>query len=924
MPGASLCNHPAEATMRKRTLIYSFFLVQLISAVPRLAIASVASSQQPCPGSSARVTGEVLDSTAAAIVGASLSFDINGSTTELHTGRDGRFATACLPEGSYQVMVTAPGFETIKTALSSARPVTVRLKPFVEATIEAATDTGGVDADDIAGSKTLTTNDVKQLADDPDEFARQLQVLAAAAGGAPGQALVTVDGFQNAGRIPPKSAIALVRINPDLFSAEYARPPYQGGRIEIYTKPGQSALHGALFTTQSAAFMNAKDPFATSRAAIGKQRYGFELSGPFKAKVADFALALEHRQIDQFAVVNAVTLDAGGKAIPTVYNVATPQALWEGSARVGVLLNARNNFTGTYTAGVSGLTNVGVGGTSLQETGYSSVQSEHALRFSNLQTVSARFVHESRFGYTWRYRTDVPNSVATSLQVAGAFTGGGAVTGYLAAHERDLEADDNVLYSWGKHNLKAGVQLLNVSLHDSLPTGFNGAYVFGGGAAPALGNSETPNSQIITGLEQYRRALLKLPGGTPAQYNVTVGTAKLTLNQLQTVFYVQDQWKLRPRLQLALGVRWALQTAPTTVGNAGPRLGVAWSPDRKQKTVLHARTGLFFGVLDAQTALTAQRLNGTMQRQLQISNPVFGDPSMSGSAIITSLRAPLPNLSQVPSLQSHLGVEHEFPGHWHAQANVYLVRAWDLVRSRNVNAPINLDPSGPRPTLPNTNLHQYQQSGNLGGNVMFLGIDQHSLRRVQIFAGYIRMSLRGNADTDNFFPQSAGSDRGERARPAWEATHQGLVFSSIQLPRAMALSIQFNAASGVPYNVTTGFDNNGDGVFNDRPFYAGTASTTYKTRFGSLTPVGSGQTVGRNAGTLPWNVHFDANLSRSFALPHRPGKEGQTVALNIRSTNLLNHNNITAVGGVLGSPLFGQGYASDPGRRVEAGLRWAF
>lgn len=208
---------------------------------------------------------------------------------------------------------------------------------------------------------------------------------------------------------------------------------------------------------------------------------------------------------------------------------------------------------------------------------------------------------------------------------------------------------------------------------------------------------------------------------------------------------------------------------------------------------------------------------------------------------------------------------------------------------------------------------------------MFLGIDQHSLRRVQIFAGYIRLGLRGNADTDNFFPQNSLSDGGERVRPTWEATHQGIVFSSIQLPKSVALSIQFNAASGVPYNVTTGFDN-GDGVFNDRPFLAtgSSSSTVYNTRFGSLTPSGSGQTVGRNTGTLPWNVHFDTNLSRSFALPHKPGREGQTLALNLRSTNLLNHNNITAVGGVLGSPFFGQGYAADPGRRVEAGLRLAF
>lgn len=914
--------------MRTQVFLRRAALILLRRAVLTLATSAFVAAQQPCPEGTGHFSGEVLDSTGAALVGASVTFEKGFRVkTLVHTDREGRFTTPCLPEGPFNGTVTASGFETVNATLSASHPLTVRLKPFVEATVEAAVEPSGVDSEDVAGSKTLTSSNVKQLADDPDEFARQLQVLAAAAGGAPGQALITVDGFQNGGRIPPKSAIAFVRINPDLFSAEYARPPYQGGRVEIYTKPGQAALHGALFTTQSAAFMNAKDPFATSRAAIGKQRYGFELSGPIKAKVADFALALEHRQIDQFAVVNAVTLDAGGNAVSTVYNVATPQALWEGSARVGVLLNPKNNFTAAYTAGVSGLTNVGVGGTALQETGYSSVQTEHALRLSNLQTLSARLVHESRVGYTWRYRTDTPNSTAPSLQVAGAFTGGGVVTGYLAAHERNLEIDDDVLLARGKHNLKAGVQLLNISLHDSLPSNFNGTYVFGGGTAPALNTPGSTASQTtISGLEQYRRALLSLPGGTPTQFNVNTGISRLSLNQLQTVFYAQDQWKFRPRLQLAFGVRWALQSAPTTVGNAGPRLGVAWSPDRKQRTVLHARSGLFFGVIDAQTALTALRLNGTNQRQLQIYNPAYGSPSGAGTATITTLRAPLPDLSQVPSLQSHLGVEHEFPGHWHAQANLYLVRAWEILRSRNINAPTDASPTGPRPLLASTNLFQYQQSGNLGGNVMFLGIDQHSLRRVQIFAGYIRLGLRGNADTDNFFPQNSLNDGGERVRPTWEATHQGIVFSSIQLPKSVALSIQFNAASGVPYNVTTGFDNNGDGVFNDRPFLAtgSSSSTVYNTRFGSLTPSGSGQTVGRNTGTLPWNVHFDTNLSRSFALPHKPGREGQTLALNLRSTNLLNHNNITAVGGVLGSPFFGQGYAADPGRRVEAGLRWAF
>jgi len=897
--------------------------VQQVEVVAmRLAIAAAMVSAtlgvqaQQCATHSGRVSGEVRDTTGALIVGAVVAVDAGDP---VRTDKQGRFDSACVVDGSHTVSIEADGFEAVVEQAQvgvGAHMLATKLKPSSVVAVVDAVNASGVDSEDVAGSRTLQANDLKQLADDPDEFARQLQVLAAAAGGAPGQAIITVDGFQNSGSIPPKSAIAFIRVNPDLFSSEYERPPYQGGRVEIFTRPGQSRLHGALFTTQSTGFLNAKDPFALSRAAIGKQRYGFELSGPIRKNKADFTLALEHRQIDQFAVVNAVSLDAAGNNVNVIANVATPQTLWEGSARLGWMPNVKNNVTTTYSANVNSLHNVGVGGTVLQQAGYDSLQQEHALRFTDLQTLSARLVHESRIGYTWRNRDDAPQSSAPSLVVAGAFTGGGATTQLLRSHQRDLEMDDDILYTRGKHSMKAGVQLLNTTLNDSLPTNFNGQYVFGGGPV---------GTTTISGLEQYRRALLGLPGGTPTLYTVTDGNASISLNQLRVVLYAQDQWKLRPRLSLSYGLRYAVQSSPTTLKNAGPRLGLAWSPDKAQRWVLHARTGLFFSPIDTATVLEANRLDGVQQRQIQIYGPVYGQPLTTGTATITTVRAPLPELSQTPSLQSHIGVEHEFTGHWHAQANLYLVRGWDLLRSRNINSPLNGQPNGPRPSSANININQYQQTGTIHGNVMFLGLDQHSLRRVQIFAGYIRMDLRTNADAANAYPQSSASDIGETARPSWLATHHIIAFSNITLPKGLALSTQFDAASGNPYNVTTGFDANGDGILNDRPHYAtGAESTIYRTSFGALAGAGSGRYLQRNAGTLPWNIHLDANLSRSFAMPHRHGSDATNLAVNLRSTNLLNRTNATAVGGVLGSPLFGRAYAADPGRRIELGLRYSF
>ena len=213
--------------------------------------------------------------------------------------------------------------------------------------------------------------------------------------------------------------------------------------------------------------------------------------------------------------------------------------------------------------------------------------------------------------------------------------------------------------------------------------------------------------------------------------------------------------------------------------------------------------------------------------------------------------------------------------------------------------------------------------------MVFAGVDQHSFKKLQIFAGYIRMDLRTNADTPATFPQSSVTDAGEYARPVWEATHQFIAFTNYVFPLGLVLSNQFNAASGVPFNVTTGFDNNGDGIFNDRPHFASQSDpNAIATNFGLLSSTGSagltGTPIARNAGTLPWNVHLDANLSREFKLRGAHRDDARSLTANLRTTNLLNHTNVTAVGGVLGSPLFQRAYAADPGRRIEAGLRFAF
>jgi hypothetical protein len=879
------------------------------------------------------LSGTVLDPSGAAVVGAEIHLQA-ATPQKTTTGLHGSFVLHCVADKRYQITVDADGFAESQVSGRGFADITVHLRiADVHTEVEVGENNGvSLDADHGAGTHTLTARDLQGMADDPDDFKRQLQVLAASSGGAPGQAIITVDGFQNSSALPPKSSIASIRVNPDMFSSEYDRPPYQGGRVEIFTKPGRDSLHGALFFTDSESALNATDPFAVSATPAGKRRYGFELGGPIRKQKSDFFLALERRDINEFNVVNAVVLNTAGEETPLSENVPAPQRLWIGSVRTDWQLNAKNMLATTYSANINNSNNVGSGGLVLEEAGYGSTVSEQDLRLTDIFTLSPTLLHETHIGFTWKNTTDVPLSTAPALQVAGAFIGGGATAGQLQNRERDLEVDDDILWTHHKHSVKIGVASLGIMVHDVDPDTFNGAFVFGGGLVPALGVGTQPTA--ISGLEQYRRTLLGLPGGVPTTYNVTQGTALVPFTQWRVAGYAQDQWTLKPNLSLSLGLRYALQTSPSSFGNLVPRVGIAWSPDKKQRWVIHARGGLFSSAVTPDVTTEAYRLNGVRQTQTLFYSPSFTEPlaPTPSTIAVATTRQFAPNLGQTWSFQSQLGVEHELPQHWHAQANLFDAQAWGTLRSRNINAPLVNESTAnpllaPRPIAAGRNIFQFEQSGHLHGQVVFLGVDQHSYKRFAIFVGYLYFNLKTNADTATLFPQSSYSDQGETAHASWESTQRLFAIGQLNLPEKLSLTSQFDASSGDPYNVITGMDNNGDGVFNDRPGFAVQPGTgTYQTPFGLLNTTGLNGSLERNAGTMPALIHLDSNLSRTFQL-HSHGLAAdrhQSITLNARSANLLNHTNVTTVGNVVGSPTFTQPLAAEAARRVEFGIRFTF
>ncbi|MGI4755325.1 MAG: TonB-dependent receptor domain-containing protein [Janthinobacterium lividum] len=889
-----------------------------------------ASDAEACTNG-APLSGIARDATGATVAEAAVTLD---DGTETHTSANGRFAFKCVSAGAHKLHVAAESFAALDVDVPATRKagdLAIVLRPeSVAQTVDVeASATRGVDATETGVSRVLQGDDLKALADDPDDLLRELQQLSAGAGGNPADARITVDGFQGASRLPPKSSIAYIKVNPDLFSAEYQEPPYTGGRIEVYTKPGQPRIHGALFLTYGGSALNASDPFSISKGKIGKRRYGFDLSGPVRRQGSDFALNLEHRSIDSVSAVNAVTLDSAGNTVPLLQTVQTPESLWNGSARLAWQLGPKNTFTGTYTANDNTRANQGVGGSTLQEAGRNVRTYEHTLRFIDITTASANLMYQSRVGLRWLGDLSAPNSTAPQLQVAGAFTGGGAELGRQQVREAGLELSEDIIWTHGAHTIKGGLNLRSYREREQMTQNFNGTYIFGGGSAPALdasGNALAGGTATISGLEQYRRARLGLAGGTPTAYTAVTGSPDINFTQTRIAVYAQDDWKLRPNLKLSYGARYYAQNDPKTLLNLVPRVGIAWSPDKAQKWTIKAHAGMFSDRYSTEDWTELRRLDGTERVSSTVYSPVYGNP-LTGSTPIRTVRTTAPGFSNGTFSEEQVEVDRSLRGGWNVQGTFYWLRGWNFARSANINSPLYGQPNGPRPGAANLNVLQAQNSGSMKGDIEFVSVEQHKLKWLGIYVGYARVDLRDNADNNTFFtPQTSGSNAGEYARRSRSDQHQIFGSGNLHLPYKVDLDSNYYVGSGSPFNITTGFDNNGDGNFNDRPTYARAGDpTAVRTQYGTLVATGGTGVVPRNTGTMPFRVNLDANLSRSFVLtPHASKESLQTLAVNVRSANLLNHTNVRQVGGVLGSPLFGRAYQADSGRRIELGLRYSF
>src|SRR6516225_4392311 len=126
------------------------------------------------------------------------------------------------------------------------------------------------------------------------------------------------------------------------------------------------------------------------------------------------------------------------------------------------------------------------------------------------------------------------------------------------------------------------------------------------------------------------------------------------------------------------------------------------------------------------------------------------------------------------------------------------------------------------------------------------------------------------------------------------------MLASLEAGKWFTFGTALSVYSGKPVNITTGNDDNRDGLAIDRP--AG---------------------VPRNMMHGTSFIGLDLNLAHDFPLT-KEGNKGPTAALSLNSFNVLNHPNDVTYIGVVGSPFFGHAVAAQPPRRMQLQLEFRF
>lgn len=826
------------------------------------------------------ISGTTEDQTGAAIPEERLTLTNKATGASRNTVSDasGSFSFKDVEPGQYAIKGEADGFNTARLNITvGAQPLAnIKIRMDVSLSDEvtiSSKHSEPVSPENNAGSVYLNSDSLNSL---PSQSQNVVSVinnfLSPAAQGSDGPSIV-VDGAEGNDLSLPTAALKQVSINKNPYSAEYRRPG--SGRVEVTTRNGSRGHFDGSFAFYSRnSIFDARNAFALTKPDLNRQLFEGSLSGPLPFKRTRFFLSGSRLVNEQSVVVNALT--AGGSL---VQNVAAPFYNTNLLGRIDARDDGPDVFTLLYAFYDQPERNHDVGGLRLAEQGFSRDKRSHKLQVSRTAIFSDSLLNVARF-VAERKNEHIGNIAALpEIEVKGAFIGGPSQTARMNRETR-FEFQDIATLTRGKHTLRFGGGFKPRFYAFTDATNFGGTFIF-------------------SNLEDFAAR-------RPALFQISSGNPRGSFSQHEAWSFFQDEMKLRQNLNLTLGMRYDWQAKIGDRNNFAPRAAIAYAPGNR-KTVLRAGAGLFYDRLNDRAIQRSLLIDGVRVRELVIARPSFDDPLNPGSALSAtpSIWRIAPNIESPYLFQGSLGVERSLVNGIQLTVEYQHTRAAHLFRSRNTNAPLF---AGGPPRDPDFRLiRQVESSGNLRGNALIASLQGRIIKPLKVKAQYT-LSRTTDDVTDLFdLPANNYDLRLERGRAAFDKRHRFNFAGLLDLPMDFRLGSIITLGSGVPFDITTGFDDNGDSVVNDRPFG-----------------------VPRNAGHGPGFAQLDVRLTKFLSLPlffdeeDKDKGELRKLELNLDVFNVLNRNNLTDVIGELSSPLFGRANASLQARTIQLSVKFNF
>jgi hypothetical protein len=868
------------------------FLVALACLTPLVAAAQ-------SPQSTLRI--KVQDETEAALIHATVTItDQAGVERQVLVNEAGEVTFGLAP-GTYQLQIEAEGFRGYTVSYNVRRgannavatlPVAFAEEIFVQEQSADSLRENGF-------TQTLSREEIDALSDDPDEMAEQLRQMAG-----PG-AQIFVDGFRG-GRLPPKDQIEQIRFHTNSYAAQY----HDAGmtRVEIITRPGMGNWRGGLnfgFRDES---LNARNAFAPVRGPEQQKRFMFNTQGPLVKGKTSLAFSADGNMSHDAQTIVAKTLEG------TISDqVRRPVDAVNFTARLEHLLGGGNTLRAEFSRRDSTRSNLGVGNFDLPERAFESASVTDTLRARNTKVFGRKLFSELRFEFSRSETTQTSLSDAPAVRVLDAFTAGGAGQAGVRSG-RQFTVAQNFDFPIKKHALRFGVEINGGHWDSTQQTNANGTFTF-------------------SSLEDFA-------ANRPRTYTRRVGDPDVSYSQYDAGWFIQDDFRVSKNLNLSLGLRQEVQTNIDDKWNLAPRAAFVYSAGRG---TIRGGYGIFYDWLESNVYEQTVRVDGTHQIDETIINPSYPDLGQAAGIVLPASRIQLgPNLTQPTIHQASVGYERPLKTFGQFRTDYMMTRATDTLRSINVNAPLN----GVRPIETAGNITQVESTGRRDSDRVTVALNMRAPgRRIMGNAMYQWTNTRSFADGPLSLPADSNNPDADWGPSAQDIRHR--VFLMLNAPVAFGIraGMQAQYSSAAPYNITTGRDDNGDTVFNDRP--AGVARNSARGadqwnvslrvnrsfNLGGLMGGGGPIMIGAPGGGA-------AQRSTPFAAQRGPGGDGggpviremimdgtasrYRLDLYAQVSNLFNTTNLNGFVGNLQSPYYGQATSAAPPRRIELGASLSF